>query len=175
MRVRCEELEQDRKYNVARANELQDTLSAFQSNEVHEALVKKSMQIAEVSLEMDQLNGKIRNLLAENQRIKQERDLHKKMLLELSAVVRSLECSSCDDDESDEDKDDEQDILTQEKAFHLTLKNMRFQIESLERERQKLAVKCKSQAKTISNLRRDNELLEVRMEMLEELLRSQHR
>jgi hypothetical protein len=46
----------------------------------------------------------------------------------------------------------------QEKALDMTLKNIKFQIEFLEDERQKMALKCISQASTIETLKKDSEL-----------------
>ena len=177
MQVRCEELEQDRKYNVVRANELQEIVKAYQADEVQDILMKKSMQVAEISMEVDRLHGQIRKLIEENEQIKRERDADRLKMVNLSNVVRSIQNASAEsDDESEDDveDEDEDEVLTPEKALDMTLKNMKYQIETLEDERQKLSIICKGQVKTISSLKKDNELMEVRVEMLEELLRMHH-
>jgi hypothetical protein len=64
------------------------------------------------------------------------------------------------------------DFRNEEKALDMTLKHMKFQIEFLEDQRQKMALKCISQASTIETLKKDSELKQVKIGMLQELFRS---
>jgi hypothetical protein len=168
LQVRCEELEQDRNYHAVKANELQETLEAYPADDIQETLMKKSLQIAEASMDVDRLHLHIRKLEAEVNIMKTEQETERVNMMDLSGIVRSLQ-SSCQ--ESDEEEEDEK-LLTPEKALDMTLKNMKFQIEFLEDEGQKIALKCKSQASTIATLKKDNELKEVKIGILEELFRS---
>jgi hypothetical protein len=174
MRVRCEELEQDRNYTAVKVHELQEVVRAFKSDDVlHETLMKKSIQVAEMSMEVDSLHLKIKQLAAENQQLKNEREADKSTMLDLSGVVKSLQCVSFDSDEEEDDDEEEEEVemLTAEKALDMTLRNMKYQIEGLEDERQRFSCKCKNQSKTIASLTNDNELLGTKVEMLEELFR----
>jgi hypothetical protein len=167
--VRCEELEHDRNYSAAKATELQGVLNSYKTNDVQQALMFKSMQVAEVSMEVDRLHVQLKKLAGENERIQKERDADRTKMLELSNVVRSLQYASYDSDEEDEV---EEEILTPEKALDMTLKNLKVHVECLEEERQRLSLKCKSQSGAIASLNKDNELKEVKINMLEELFRS---
>jgi hypothetical protein len=176
MCVRCEELEQDRNYTAAKVNELQEVVCAFTSDDVHETLMKKSLQVAEISMEVDRLQLKIKQLAAENQQLKNQREADKCMMVDLSVVVKSLQSLSFDsDDEEDDEEEEEVEILTAEKAFDMTLRNMKYQIEGLEDERQKLSGKCKNQSNTIASLTNDNELLGTKVEILGEIILNQGR
>jgi hypothetical protein len=173
LQVRCEDLEQDRNYHAVKANELQETLEAYSSDDIQETLMKKSMQIAEASMDIDRLHYHIRKLEAEINKLKVERETERVNMMDLSSIVRFLQ-SSCkvSDEEEEEDEDEEEALLTPEKGLDMTLKNMKFQIEFLQDERQKMARKCMSQANTIEILKRDSELEEVKIGILEELFRS---
>jgi chromosome segregation ATPase len=170
MRVRCEELEQERNYTAAKVNELQEIVCAFKSDDVHETLMKKSLQVAEISMEVDSLHVKIKKLAAENQQLKNAREADKSIMLDLSGMVKSLQCISFDSDQEEDDEEEEEvEILTAEKALDMTLRNMKYQVEGLEDERQRLSGKCKTQSNTIVSLTNDNELLGTKVEMLEEV------
>ena len=170
IRVHCEELEQDRNHTAAKVNELQEVLYAFKFDDVHETLMKKSLQVAELSMEVDSLHVKIKKLAAENQQLKNTREADQSMMLVLSGVVKSLQCVAFDSDEEEDDEEEEEiEILTAEKALDMTLRNMKYQIEGLEDDRQTLSGKCKNQANTIASLTNDNELLGTKVEMLEEV------
>jgi hypothetical protein len=169
--VRCEELEQERNYNAAKVAELQDVLKAYNAGDVQKALVDKSMQVAEISMDIDRLNVELRKSHAVNVRIQKERDADKAVMRELSGVVKSLQCASYNSDESEEEEEEEE-TLTPEKALDMTLKNLKMHVECLEDEHQRLATRCKEQAGTIKWLNTENELKDVKIEMLENLYRS---
>jgi uncharacterized protein YcbK (DUF882 family) len=171
LRLRLEEVEEDRNYNAAKTNELQELLRDFKKEHVHDVLVKKSLQVAEMSMSLDKLQGEIKALKAENQKLKRGRQEDKKKMQDLSDVVRSLQCASYSSDEDDDD-DEEEVVLTPEKALDMTLKNMKFYVEVLEDERQNLSMKCKDQESKIAMLEKESELNNVKVEMLEELFRS---
>jgi hypothetical protein len=163
--VRYEELEQDRNYNAMKANELQNVLNAFKMGEIHEVLLTKSLQLAQVLTEVDCLCVQLK-------KIQKERDEGKSKQLALSVVVRSLQSVTTSDSEDDEDEDGDQVILTAEKALDMTLKNMKLQVEYHEDENQKLAQRCKLHERTIESLTKENDLNAVKVEMLEEILRA---
>jgi hypothetical protein len=170
LQVRCEDLEQDRNYHAVKASELQEILEAHLFDDVQDTLMKKSMQIAEASMGVDRgLHLHIRKLEAEINRMKTERETERANMMDLSGIVRSLQ-SSCQ--ESDEEEEEDEVFLAREIALDMTLKHMKFQIEFLENERQKMALKGISQARTIEILKKDSELKQVKIEMLEELFRS---
>jgi hypothetical protein len=166
LRLRVEEVEEERNFNAAKANELEDLLTKFKSDYVHEELVKKSLQVAEMYMSLDKLRGKIKKLKEKNSKLKKEKVEDQKKMESLSGVVRSLQCESYDSEE------EEETVLTPEKALDMTLKNMKFHIEVLEDERQKLSIMCKTQENKVAKLEKEGELKDVKVEMLEELFRS---
>jgi hypothetical protein len=167
LQVRCEDLEQDRNYHAVKANELQEIDDIIQET----LLMKKSMQIAEASMDVDRLHLHIRKLEANINGMKTERETERVNMIHLSGTVRSLQSCQESDEEEEEEEEDEA-LLTPEKALDMTVKNLKFQIEFLEDERQKMTLKCMSQANTIETLKKDNELKEVRTRIFEELFRS---
>jgi hypothetical protein len=163
LQVRCTDLEQE-------AKELQETLEAYLSDDIQETLMKKSMQFAEASMDVDRLHLHIRKLEANINGMKTERETERVNMIHLSGTVRSLQ--SCQESDEEEEEEEDEALLTPEKALDMTLKNLKFQIEFLEDERQKMTLKCMSLANTIETLKKDNELKEVRTRIFEELFRS---
>ena len=168
LQVRLEEIENERNYTAAKANELEEVIRAFKQDHVHEELVKKSLQLAEVSMALDSLRSEIKNLQDEKIQLLRSRARDRKTMEELSEVLKSLQFNN-----HDEDEDDEEDVvLTPEKALDLALRNLKGNIEFLEDEHQKLSVQCSNQQKTISQLEKENEMKDVKIGMLEELFRA---
>ena len=169
LQVQNKQLEREKLFNETKADELHDTLNALKNHEVHDALMSKSLQLAEVLTDSDMLRAQVRDM-------QKERDAEKSKLIGLSVVVRSLQSLASQNEEDEEDLDSEEEseeiVLTAESALDMTLKNMKFQIEDLEEERQRLATKCKEQSATIESMTKQNEMYEVKVEMLEELFRS---
>jgi chromosome segregation ATPase len=114
LQVRCEDLEQDRNYHAVKANELQEIDDIIQET----LLMKKTMQIAEASMDVDRLHLHIRKLESEINIMKNERETERANIMDISGIVRSLQ-SSCQ--ESDEEEEEEV-FLTPEKALDMTLK-----------------------------------------------------
>ncbi len=170
LQVRLEEVEDERKYAAAKANELEEVLRAFKQDHVHEELVKKSLQLAEISMTLDSLKSQIQNLKDEKAQLVLARTRDNQKMEALSAVFRSLQCNSKD---VSEDGDEEGEVvLTPEKALDMALKNMKYHIEFLEDEHQNISHKCTTQEKKITQLERENEMKELKINMLEELFRA---
>lgn len=169
LRVRLEEVQDERNYISAKANELEAVIQSFKKDDVHEELVKKSLQLAEVFMSLDTLQSQIKSLKDEKDQLLLARSADKKKMEELSEVVRSLQCTSSDDEDSD---DEEGIVLTPQKALKLTMQNMKGHIEFLEDEHQNLATKCKDHEKKIAVLEKEKEMKDTKIAMLEELFRA---
>eukprot|EP00980_Cylindrotheca_fusiformis_P014825 scaffold4031_cov135-Cylindrotheca_fusiformis.AAC.12 len=170
LQLRLENVEQERNYNAAKANELQDLVKAQTKGSAEEALVQKSLQVAEMSMTIDKLNARIQALVEENHKVRTDRHNDTKQMEKMSGLVRSLQHQG--DRGDNPAADDAGGVLTPEKALDMTIKNLNVQMEALEEDRQELAVKCKEQETKIDMLENDNKLLEVKVDMLEELFRS---
>jgi hypothetical protein len=168
LNCRLEEVEDERKFNAAKANELKDAVKAFKSGHAHDELVKKSLRLAEMAMEVDSLHLQLKRLEEENAMLLHARRTDQKKMEELSLVIRTIQCS--DDDDSVDDQGEI--LLTPERALDKTLRNMKAQVEFLEDEHQSLAIKCAAQQKTISMLKEENEMKDTQIKMLEELFRS---
>lgn len=166
LQVRLEQVEDERNYTAAKANELEEIIRAFKQDHVHEELVKKSLQLAEVSMAVDSLRSEIKTLQDEKVQLLRSRARDRKTMEELSEVLKSLQFSTNDEDE------EEDAVLTPEKALDLALRNLKGNIEFLEDEHQKLSIQCSNQQKTISQLEKENEMKDVKIGMLEELFRA---
>jgi hypothetical protein len=169
LQIRLENVEDERNYNAAKANELQSLVDSQKKDSIQDDLVQKILQVAKMSMSIDKLEALIKTLVAENHKLRTERHDEAKQMEKMSGVVRSLQYESGNDDN---DNDDVEVVLTPEKALDMTMKNMKIHMEALEDDREQLAMKCKDQEKKISSLGNENELLEVKLEMLEELFRS---
>jgi hypothetical protein len=169
LQIRLEHVEDERNYNAAKANELQSLVDTQKKDSIIDDLVQKSLKVAEMSMSIDKLNAMIKTLVAENHKLRTERHDEAKQMEKMSGLVRSLQYESGDDDD---DNDDVEVVLTPEKALDMTMKNMKIYLEVLEDDREQLAMKREDQEKKIASLGNDNELLEVKLEMLEELFRS---
>jgi hypothetical protein len=100
LQLRCKDLEQDRNYHAVKANELQATLEAYSSDDIQETLMKKSMQIAEASMDVDRLHLHIRKLEAKINGMKTERETERVNMINLSDIVRFLQsCQESDEEE----------------------------------------------------------------------------
>lgn len=85
-----ERLQRDSKFNIQTASQLRDIIQARTSDEIQEKLMQKSLQNAELSMQVDQLNHQLkqsRNLVKD---LGKERENNKKMLLELAGIVKTL-------------------------------------------------------------------------------------
>ncbi len=167
LQMRLKEVEQERNYAGAKAHVLESAIQAFKQDHVHEKLVKKSLQLAEIAMKLDSLHAELQHLKDENARLNTARTEDKKKMEELSNILRSLQSSN---DYNSEDEEGEV-ILTPEKALDMTLKNMKSRIEFQEDKHQNLSLKCSTQEKKIYKLEKENEMKDIEIGMLEELLR----
>jgi chromosome segregation ATPase len=168
LRCRLEEVEDERNFMAAKANEMKDAIDAYASDTIHEELVKKALRLAEMSMAMDSLQLELKKVKEENQKLQRARVNDYKKMEELSLVIHTIQCSDEDDSEDEEGET----VLTPERALDKTLKNMKAQVEYLEDEHQTLSVKCHAQENTIRQLEQENDMKETRINMLEELFRN---
>jgi hypothetical protein len=173
LRIRLEEVEEERNFHAAKANEMTSLFKFKGRNEVHEELVNKTLRVAELTTQVNKLKAEKTHIAEENAKLVRQRDATRKEMQDLTTVVRSLQTSaySFEDDNYSDSGEEEDIILTPEKALDMTLGNMKDHIEVLEDAVQTRAVQCKIQKKKIALLKQDNEMMQVKIEMLEELFR----
>jgi hypothetical protein len=185
LRIRYEELEQESSYNAAKVRELHETMTeSINSNKpdaIHQALLDKSVQVAEVSMELDRVRSVQKKLELDHAKIQKLRNADRATIDDLHVVIRSLQGvsyasdSDTDDDENNNDDDnDEKDqkkrqqleSMTPEMALFKTLKNMKVHVEVLEDDRQMLSAKCNAQKATIAELTTSNERKDLEISRL---------
>ncbi|KAG7374048.1 hypothetical protein IV203_013143 [Nitzschia inconspicua] len=174
LRTRVEELEEERNFHATKASELTSLINTIKTDGANAALVKKVMQVADLKIEIQKLKKEKEDILQENVRFQRQRDCAHKELEDLSVVVRSLQTSVYAEDEAFEPGDEEEEeeiVLTAEKALDMTLGNMKAHIEVLEDALQAKAAQYKECKKKAFLLQKDNEVNIVKIEMLEELFR----
>jgi len=174
LRIRLEEVEEERNFHAAKANEFTQLVKVNGRNEIHEELIRKTLHVAELTTQINRLKADKENLAQENARLQRQNDATRKEMEDLSVVVRSLQTaaySTDEDDESLEEEDEEEIVLTPEKALNMTLGNMKAHVEVLEDALQSKSAQCKEYKKKIARLEKENEMKEVKVQMLEELFR----
>lgn len=181
LQMLVEVVEEERDIHAGTAKELQN-YNASMVEELHQMHrksknadfleddnFKKRLKIAELSISLEKLRAGTQSLKEENEMLKKKgKEDHSKMQV-LSKAVRSLQFSfqySEEVDESETDSDDEEnEVITAEKALDLTLKRMKYQIEVLEEEREEISAKCKEQGKKIERLQKESELKDAKVEV----------
>ena len=89
LQIRCEELEQERNYNGAKVHELTEIINSAKSGKdagsdnTHQALMEKSVKVAEISLELEKVQ-------AEKTKIQKQRDSDREMINELNKVINAI-------------------------------------------------------------------------------------
>ena len=170
LKLEVEEVEEERNYNATKAIELHKLLKLQKTDDLHHKLVEKSLEAAELSMELGKMRARNKALAEEIEQLQFAQNEDKGKIQELSEVKNRLKTEEADSDEESEDEEEVE--LTPENALELTLENMKSQIESLEEDRQRLAIKCKEQEKKANDREKECELKDVKVEMLEELFRS---
>lgn len=172
LRIRVEELEEERNYHAVKANELTSVIKINDGEGINAELVKKTMQVVELKNEIQRLKAEKEEMAQENARIQRQRDSAHQELQDLSVVVRSLQTSAYAEEEPYDSEDEEKVIeLTAAKALDMTLSNMKAHIEVLEDALQTRTAQYKDCKKKAARLQKDNEMSMVKIDMLEELFR----
>lgn len=196
LRLRVEEVEEESNYNAAKARELEDILKSRDKDALQQALVEKSLLIAELSttiqslqaenaklsskdleeqlinksVEVADMSTTIQFLESENAKILWQLDLEASKQRKLSAVLRALQPTGEDSDsEEEQDKDV---VLTPEKATGMALKRMKDQVEVLEDEYQILGAKFIDEKSKTKKLEHECDLKDTKISVLTELFHS---
>ena len=176
-----EQLEKEKLFQVIRNQQLEDIIQvSFSSRkEIHDFLMDKSLQLAQVSTEVDHMKVKLKKM-------EKERQEEKAKLTKMNTVLRALQnCSDKekeeqnvpDDDEEEEEDDDDimedpdyDDVrLTAEIAVDKTLRHLKFKVERCCEENQSLNQTLKARDRHVESLKREIELYDIKIGMLEEI------
>lgn len=118
-RSQCESLEQELRFQTAKARELQDMLmlkSGGDKDDLMVMIMEHSLALAEKTLEIDHLKMKLQKSEKERKMRDQERDAHSEMMAELNRFIREqqIEIQLLQDPESLKPEDYEYDKVDSE-------------------------------------------------------------
>jgi hypothetical protein len=132
-----QELKYENNFNAAKASELREIVDARTMDQVHEKLLKKSLQNAELALELDKVQSELDRAKSEMGRTSQELEASKRLLLELSDIVRTLSTVNIQYEKLDTK-------LESESPQDLSLKNIKRKIEAIMNDREQVIHTCQS-------------------------------
>jgi chromosome segregation ATPase len=148
-----QDLQQDANFSRAKAAELREIVETKNPDEIHEKLIMKSLHNAELSLEVDKLYLQLQQTTADLEKLGQEREANKTMLLSLSDIVRTLQSVSIDYDQVNR-------IESLLRPQDMSLQNIKRKVEAIMADRERLMQKCE-------NLTEENESKEDKISALE--------
>jgi chromosome segregation ATPase len=148
-----QDLQQDANFSRAKAAELREIVEAKNSDEIHEKLIMKSLHNAELSLEVDKLHLQLQQTKADVEKLGQEREANKTMLLQLSDIVRTLQSVPIDYDQVNP----MESLL---RPQDMSLQNIKRKVEAIMADRERLMQRCE-------NLTEENESKDDKISALE--------
>jgi chromosome segregation ATPase len=131
-----QELQEDSRFNEVKVSELKEILEVRGTDAVHEKLMYKSLHNAELSLERDRLKMELHQATSCVQKLGEQREETKRMLLELSDIVRTLQSVRVDYDTT---KAGESYLTGQA----MSLRNVKKKVETIMEDRRMLVTTCK--------------------------------
>ena len=139
LRESFSQLEYECDFNRIKANELQDLLqlrtSFGEDSDTEEKLLVKTLQNAELNMEVTKLNHELEKANACVLDLGKERDSSKRMLLELADIVRTLQKYQVD-----------YDATSRETSYletqYVSVRNIKRKVEAMIEERKNLVSKC---------------------------------
>lgn len=132
-----QDLQQDANFSRAKASELREIVEAKNSDTIHEKLIMKSLHNAELSLEVDKLHLQLQQTKADVEKLGQEREANKTMLLQLSDIVRTLQSVSIDYDQVNR-------IESLLRPQDMSLQNIKRKVEAIMADRERLMQRCEN-------------------------------
>ena len=183
LQVKCDEFEQEKNYTNIKLGELTDVINAYKNNEnpdnddgehncLHIVIMQKAMKVSEMKYEIQELKNTIKTLKEENMKVTEQYEEQQYQNFELSKLLKSLQ--KCVSNNQEIDGDEHELMMTPERALDMTLRNMKRHTESLEEERQKLANKCQSQSGFIESLKKEKDVADGKLRMMENFIKHQH-
>ena len=151
---RLDEAEDGRRFHAAMADELKQALLAFKQDTAHDELVIKSLRLAELYMEMDAKQDRIKALEAEAATLQDTLLSEQEKTKQLAIFVHSIHPS---DDNNHGDN---------------ILRSLTSYVAGVEEERRSMVAKCGAQENTILKLQADILSKDNRIKALEELNRS---
>ncbi|KAG7341532.1 hypothetical protein IV203_023484 [Nitzschia inconspicua] len=146
--IKIQDLEETCVARSAKVSQLVQVIAAKKTSEIQEALLEKSLQVADLIQERHKLERNIVNLEEElattkvmATKLKQDRDKNNKLLLELSDIVRTLNTIAVEYEKVDNKTTDDDSATSNSSAsmpMNQPLRNVKRKIQAIEHDRQRL-------------------------------------
>ncbi|KAG7358442.1 hypothetical protein IV203_015030 [Nitzschia inconspicua] len=172
--TKIQDLEETCVARSAKVSQLVQVIAAKKTSEIQEALLEKSLQVADLIQERHKLERNIVNLEEElattkvmATKLKQDRDKNNKLLLELSDIVRTLNTIAVEYEKVDNKTTDDDSATSNSSAsmpMNQPLRNVKRKIQAIEHDRQRLV-------RERDLLKLDNEAKDAQIAALEASLR----
>ena len=162
-----EDLEQERNFSAAKVAELQELLSINSKDEARTHASAKAMQVATLTIEVEQLRMALQNSDTQLEALQQERDANRTMMVGLSDVFRmtdeTLNVENCESAQKLKDGE----VLTRDQALELTVVSLRKKVETLAEEKSDSQATIEALKEAMLELQQDNEARETKINALE--------
>ena len=96
LKVKVDELEDDKRFQTIKLNELNEVINAYKNDEVHLVIMQKAMKSSELKHENGDLRDKIKKLEETKLELIKERDNEQAQNVELGKVIKSLQFANYD-------------------------------------------------------------------------------
>ena len=153
LREDYQQLEYESSFNRIKATELQDIIAMREENDLQDKLVVKTLQNAEVNMEVQRLKQELAKANSCVLDLGKERDSSKRMLLELADIVRTLQAVEVDYETTSR----ESSYLNSQDA---SIRNIKRKVEAMIEDRKRLISRC-------SELQNENRLKSEKYSKLE--------
>lgn len=138
-----EELQQDSKFHQAKVGELSEMIlmkSSWGGKQEQEALIEKTKENAELQVKVHQLKAKLKESESQLETLNREKNENKRLLLEMSDIVRTLQTVQINYDISSVNDDTNASHLGAQQA---SMKKIKLKIEAIMSDRSLLVRRCK--------------------------------
>jgi chromosome segregation ATPase len=147
-----EELQQDSKFHQAKVGELSEMLlkkSSWGGKQDQEALVQKTKENAELQVKLSQLQARLKHSDSQLEILNREKQENKRLLLEMSDIVRTLQSVQINYDVSSVNHDNT-NASSYLGAQQNSIKKIKMKIEAIMSDRSLLVRRCKELEKESS-------------------------
>jgi hypothetical protein len=149
-------LEEERKFHAAKAWELQECIQSMATDDVSNKLVEKSLQIAELSMQVERLKLELQEAAKDRKMMDEEREANVEMMSELSKVIRTQQKELIKKNQGN--NANITNTIEPENDPELLWKRLL----AVEEERDNFAKKCETLERSVDTLKKKNSEREIR-------------
>ena len=162
-----DDLEQERNFSAAKMAEMQELFSMNSEDEARAHASSKAMQVATLTIEVQQLRMALQNSNTQLEALQQERDANRAMVVELSDVFRMTDEPQNVENYESAQKLKDGEVLTRDQALELTVVSLRKKVETLAEEKSDSQATIEALKRAMLELQQDNDARENKINALE--------